>query len=77
MAHALLWFLINDRIDLTAYRWLGHHPRTSPATARRQPGRTSERDPSGRQPAKVRLPGAGVGALSTGYGAVRAGPVCG
>ncbi|MFJ5830638.1 hypothetical protein [Streptomyces sp. NPDC093089] len=34
MAHALLWFPINDRINLTAYRWLGHHPRTSPATAR-------------------------------------------
>jgi H+-transporting ATPase len=26
-AYALFWFLVEDRVKLAAYRWLGRHPR--------------------------------------------------
>jgi len=32
-AYALAWFLVNDRIKLAAYRWLGRHPRHAAARA--------------------------------------------
>jgi len=31
-AYALLWFVVNDRVKLAAYRWLDHRPSREPAT---------------------------------------------
>ena len=37
-AYAILWFLVEDRVKLAAYRWLDRHPRHAATPVLREPG---------------------------------------
>jgi hypothetical protein len=37
VAETFLWFLVEDRVKLAAYRWLGRHPRRGADSAGQRP----------------------------------------